>query len=360
MAKISFLTVLCILVMAVAGCGTKQETTNPTPAQTQPQSGPAAVVPAETKDKSVKPRPVVFGRPLTKFEIIEKTINDVKASTYYVNEVAELYLRAFAEAVEKADGIEWVAAFLDTDRPVYEAEKKYIEGCFARGIKMSLTKFGLFESPAKGHIVEEERDHHLYEHKVHVKYAVEITYADGSKETQQMRKVFTMLQRQVFGRKDCGDDFVQKISVVITDIKDAGIATANVAPLNDVDYALTYVPTGDTIQILKSLTFNPDNVKVDKEKDYVAGITVYGKDYATSRGVSVGDAAEKVKERYGEPSRPSVSKNHYKCVSYMEKSQVLKIHFYLDKESERVIAININVYPVGAPPMIKLDDGEYH
>jgi hypothetical protein len=44
----------------------------------------------------------------------------------------------------------------------------------------------------------------------------------------------------------------------------------------------------------------------------------------------------------------------------MEQSQVLKMHFYLDKETERVIAINLRVYPIGAAPMIKLADDEYH
>lgn len=222
MAKISFITVLCILAMAVAGCGAEQEAANPVPVQTQKQSGASVAVTPETKAKSDNPRPAVFG-PLRAYGDTENTINDVKASTYYANEMAKLYLRALAEAVERADGINWVAALLDVDRPVYEAEKKYIEECFAKGIKLRLVDYGLFESPAKGRIIEEERDHHLYEHKVHVKYAMEITYADGSKETKKMRKVFTMRQRQVFGRKDRGDDFVQKISVIITDIKNAGV-----------------------------------------------------------------------------------------------------------------------------------------
>ncbi len=146
----------------------------------------------------------------------------------------------------------------------------------------------------------------------------------------------------------------------------AAVVGAIAAPLGNADYVVTYTPTGDTLEIKKALSLTPENAQVYLEhfyptnEDYIAGVTVYSKDYVTSRGVRVGDPAEKVTELYGEPNRYSGSREYYKWISYMEQSQVLKMHFYLDKETERVIAINLRVHPIGAAPMIKLADGEYH
>jgi hypothetical protein len=149
------------------------------------------------------------------------------------------------------------------------------------------------------------------------------------------------------------------------------IVGAHAAPLGKADYVITYTPTGETLEIQETLRFTPVDAQVYKEycysdvehlptKEYLAGITVYSKDYATSRGVRVGDPAVKVIELYGNPNRYSGSREHYKWLSYMEQSQILKMHFYLDKETERVIAINLRIYPIGAAPMIKRADGEYY
>jgi len=141
---------------------------------------------------------------------------------------------------------------------------------------------------------------------------------------------------------------------------------ANATDLNKEDFIIKHIPSGETIQVGKPLTFTPDNAKVYLEhnyqtgQDYVGGVTLYSKDYVTSRGISIGDMVEKVKERYGEPNRPSGTKSHYKWLSYVDQQQILKVHFYLDKETEQVIAINFNIYPVGAPPMIIMADGQYH
>jgi hypothetical protein len=146
----------------------------------------------------------------------------------------------------------------------------------------------------------------------------------------------------------------------------AAVVGAGAAPLGRTDYVITYIPTGETLEIKKALSFIPADAQVYVEhfyptnEDYIAGVTVYSKDYVTNRGVRVGDSSAKVFDRYGEPNRTSGSKSHYKWISYMEESQVLKVHFYLEKETEQVIAINLNIYPVGAPPMIKVADGEYH
>lgn len=146
----------------------------------------------------------------------------------------------------------------------------------------------------------------------------------------------------------------------------ASVVSADGFVLNETDYMLKYTPTGETIVIGKSLNFTPNNaiVCIDHNtlsgQNYLGGITVYSKNYFTNRGIRIGDPIDKVKEYYGEPNRYSASKDEYKCLSYIDKQEVLKIHFYLDKETERVIAINLNIYPVGTPPMIKLADGEYH
>jgi hypothetical protein len=160
--------------------------------------------------------------------------------------------------------------------------------------------------------------------------------------------------------------FLRKLAPFLLVFIFVAAVSANAAPLGKDDYVVTYIPTGDTLEIKKTLNFTPADVQVYMERyyptksDYIAGLTVYSKDYATSRGVSVGDPVEKVKERYGEPSRPSGTKSHYKWLSYVDQQQILKVHFYLDKKTERVIAINFNIYPVSKPPMIKMADGEYH
>lgn len=147
----------------------------------------------------------------------------------------------------------------------------------------------------------------------------------------------------------------------------AGVGSANVAPLNKSDYFIKFIRTGETVQVGKPLNFTPDNNakyflerNYDTGQDYVYRITVYSKDYVTSRGISIGDSADKVRECYGEPNRYSGSRDDYKWLSYIEPNEVLKVHFYLDKETEKVIAINWGILPVGTPPMIKMADGEYH
>ena len=147
----------------------------------------------------------------------------------------------------------------------------------------------------------------------------------------------------------------------------AGGVSANVAPLNKSDYFIKFVPTGETIQVGKPLSFTPDNnAKYFLEHNYVTGqdyvyrITIYSNDYVTSRGISIGDSADRVRECYGEPNRYSGSRSHYKWFSYIEPNEVLKVHFYLDKETEKVIAINWGILPVGTPPMILSSDGEYY
>ncbi len=159
---------------------------------------------------------------------------------------------------------------------------------------------------------------------------------------------------------------LRKLAPFIVVIILTAVVGANAAPLGKADYVITYTPTGDYLEIKKVLSFTPVDAQVYMEhfyptnEDYIAGVTVYSRNYSTSRGVRVGDPADKVLELYGEPNRYSGSREHYKWLSYMKQSQVLKMHFYLDKETERVIAINMNVYPVSAAPMIKMADGEYH
>jgi hypothetical protein len=158
-----------------------------------------------------------------------------------------------------------------------------------------------------------------------------------------------------------------RISVVVLLVFSlVSAVAANSTDLTREDFIIKQLPSGKTIQVGKPLTFTPDNARIYLEhnyqtgQDYVCSVTLYGKDYETNKGICVGDPVGKVKERYGEPNRPSGTKSHYKWISYIDRHELLKVHFFLDKETEEVIAINFTIYPVGEPPMIKLADGEYH
>ncbi len=214
--------ILCTLMVTFAGCGPKQEMAGSAPTEKKVQVGQAVkVVSDEAKNEKTKTtRPVTMQSPLKQYGDVEKTINDVKAYNYYVDDMPKYYLQALVEAVEKPDGFLWVSACLEAEHPAHEAQKKYIEDCFANGTKLRLVNYDLSENTKKGRILEQDAAHHLYELKVHVKYTVEFTYADNSRETKELRKVFTMRQKQMLGRKDKGEEFVQRITVAITNIED--------------------------------------------------------------------------------------------------------------------------------------------
>ncbi len=220
--KFTFYLVLCALVVALLGCRPNQETAGSAPAEKKVQGGQAAkVVSDEAKNERTEtPRSASMLCPLKKYGDVEKTINDVKTYNYYVDDMPRFYLRALGEAVEKPNGFQWVSACLSAEHPIYETQQKYIEDCFAKGTKLRLLNYDLAEYTNKGRILEKDADHHLYELKVHIKYTMEYTYADNSRETKELRKVFTMRQMQVLGKKDKGENFVQRITVVITDIAD--------------------------------------------------------------------------------------------------------------------------------------------
>lgn len=157
-----------------------------------------------------------------------------------------------------------------------------------------------------------------------------------------------------------------RIVVVLLVFSFVSAVSANATDLNKDDFIIKRLPSGETIQVGKPLTFTPDDAQVYLEhnyqtgQDYIGGVTLYSKDYVTNKGISIGDPVEKVKELYGEPNRPPGTKGAYKWISYFEERGSFKVHFYLDKETDKVIAINFNIYPVRTPPMIKLADGEYH
>ncbi len=212
-ARVGFFVVLCVAVVMLTGCGTKQEAAPATPAEAQKQSGPSVPAAAAPAAWSVPP--------LNKFVIEEDTRGGrTKSYNYYVDDVAERYVKTLEEAVKRPDGFRWVSAYLDSSRPVYAAEKKRIEECYAQGIKLRLVECELSRFTKKGRILEEKRDHHLYELKVHVKYVMEYAYPDNWIVKRAERKVFTLEQRQDFGQGDTDKKFIQKITVVITAIED--------------------------------------------------------------------------------------------------------------------------------------------
>lgn len=97
-------------------------------------------------------------------------------------------------------------------------------------------------------------------------------------------------------------------------------------------------------------------LKILHEQDRVVAVTVYNETFATARGATIGDSIFRIKEYYGEPFR-SGKHERYNWVTYgyEDTTNSLKLHFYFDKESDRVIAINLNLFPVGSPPLIKFE-----
>ncbi|MDT8900755.1 hypothetical protein [Anaeroselena agilis] len=210
MARVGLFMVLCVAAVMFAGCGTRQEAPPATPAEAQKQSGPSVPVTAPAA------WPV---SPLERFVIIERRADSTKAYNFYVDEVAQRYVKTLEEAVKHPDGFRWVSAYLDSSRPVYAAEKKRIEECYAQGIKLRLVECELASSTKKGRILEEKPYYILTELKVHVKYIMEYTYPDNWIVKRAERKVFTLEQAYISERKE-GKNFEHKREVVITAIED--------------------------------------------------------------------------------------------------------------------------------------------
>lgn len=210
MARVGFYIVLCVAAVMLAGCGARQETAPATPAEAQKQSGP----PAPAAAPAAWPEP-----PLEKYVIIERRADSTKAYNFYVDIVAQRYVRTLEETVKRPDGFRWVSACLDSSRPVYAAEKKRIEECYAQGIKLRLVECELASSTKKGRILEEKPYYILTELKVHVKYIMEYTYPDNWIVKRAERKVFTLEQAYISERK-AGKDFAHRREVVITAIED--------------------------------------------------------------------------------------------------------------------------------------------
>jgi hypothetical protein len=222
MARATFITALCVAAL-LAGCWAKQEPEPPSP-QAQKQSGPTVTAPAGAAAKDETPRPAALLKishayPLKKYVAVERTVYEVMPYYTYVDFVAKNYVATLEEAVNRPDGFRWVSAYLADGWPVCVAEKKFIEDCFAHGIKLNLIDFSYSRFTEKGITIEEEHDHQLYEMKVYVKYTMEYIYPDGRVVKREERKVFTMEKRLDFGPppKAGSPTF---ISVVITAIED--------------------------------------------------------------------------------------------------------------------------------------------
>ncbi len=210
MARVGLFMVLCVAAALIAGCGTRQEAAPAAPAEAQKQSGPSAPAAA------LAAWPV---SPLERFVIIESRADSTKAYNFYVDIVAQRYVRTLEETVKRPDGFRWVSAYLDSSRPVYAAEKKRIEECYDKGIKLRLVECKLASFTKKGRILEEKPHHLLTELKVHVEYIMEYTYPDNWIVKRVERKVFTLEQAYISSIKG-GKDFAQRIEVVITAIED--------------------------------------------------------------------------------------------------------------------------------------------
>lgn len=211
-SKVFFSVALCIIMVIIVGCGTSQATSM----QPQYQNNQSTLVSAaETKSRSTQTDQTI------RLVVIEKTIKDVKSYNYYADLIPKLYLNKLEESVKNADGFDLVAGYLDADWPIYEAEKKIVEECFAKGIKLRLIASSFSAStPQKGRTLKKGGDYQLYEFKVFVKYSMEFIYADNRKEIHNIQKIFTVRQKQEVPQGANQGAYVQKITVVITNIED--------------------------------------------------------------------------------------------------------------------------------------------
>lgn len=123
------------------------------------------------------------------------------------------------------------------------------------------------------------------------------------------------------------------------------------------DFTLVQEATGRVITVGAPFDGAADGLRINRQGDRVVDLTVSAAGYSTGRGIKTGDSLSRVTGAYGEPVRTGESKT-YKWIGYEyeDTSSPLKIFFYLDKETDLVIAVNINLYPVGAPPLLSGGD----
>lgn len=146
------------------------------------------------------------------------------------------------------------------------------------------------------------------------------------------------------------------IIVILFGMSTPCYAAGNV--LNKFDYILEYSVTGQSVEVGKKAELPGAVTKADyDELGRIAGLTVYSSEYVTHRGQKVGDTLDSVKVSYGEPSASGYRPEYYwMTYKYQDTSSSLKIHFYVNQSNNRVIVINLNLYPVGAPPLIRLSN----
>jgi hypothetical protein len=136
------------------------------------------------------------------------------------------------------------------------------------------------------------------------------------------------------------------------------VCSATGKVLNSTDFSIMCNSTNQIIRIGERFAWTLNDAKTYYDDDRLVGLTVYGSDYSTSRGIKISDSLEKIQQHYGERYK-SGERDAYKWVTYEYEnlSSSFKIHFYLDKTKDSVVAINLNLYPFNDPPLIKLDPG---
>jgi hypothetical protein len=126
------------------------------------------------------------------------------------------------------------------------------------------------------------------------------------------------------------------------------------------DFTIIHQPTGQTVvvgkQLLNQADWPAEDLKMSYEQLRVVAVTMYSENFITDRGVKVSDSIARIKEIYGQPYDAG-ERSRYNWVTYLFENleSSFKIHFYFDKDNDRVIAINLNLYPVGSPPLINVD-----
>jgi hypothetical protein len=214
MIRIAVIVLLFAVLTAGCGFGANRETAHPATGEKRVGTSHAVVADKAKADEAETKLAGGSGE-FRKFGAIEKIPDRVKANYYYVHAIPKPYLLSKGDWVYRADGYKNIMKYFDDDSAIFQSEKKFMEDCYAKGIKLCLVAYREFKPLEKGRILSHSLKFTASEIKVFVEYTYEYTFADGSRETKTERKVFTV-------REDRESvDFSNKITVVIVNIEDA-------------------------------------------------------------------------------------------------------------------------------------------
>lgn len=180
---------LCFMLTAVSGCGSNRETANPAPETTKKQTDTNLTVSDnKAKAETVEDRPSEEVLKPRRFSAVERIPERVKANFFYGDKITSSYLSAKSSAVATADGYKQLAWYFDDGSAVYQSEKKYVEECFAQGIKLRLVYSHYFKDPERGRSLENRANYSVYEMKIYMEYSYEYTFVDKPQGDEERAK----------------------------------------------------------------------------------------------------------------------------------------------------------------------------